>query len=201
MRAELVGDLTAAEAQRHSEWQAANKGLHQGNKDANRKFVLAVDNAMVQSFGWGLATYLPHHRLEPLPAGTTRYFRDHSAPGASAPERRSCLRHKEGHCSFELPRVVQDGHERWPVLHVSADQGSTGHSALVWMNNALGLNMTHTFDWWHRFANDLQDSIKASGLLVLKLEYKNVCKLRHGPWRGQANHEVMMSAAEDYFST
>ena len=52
----------------------------------------------------------------------------------------------------------------------------------------------------HRLQNDLCGAIDDAGRMVLRLEYNNVCTHRHGPREGQINHEVMGSAAQEYFT-
>ena len=143
---------------------------------------------------------MPRVILGPLPPGAKRYFAPIRVPGFDEPQGRCCIQHQDGRRCFELPRLLRAGQEQWPVLHVSADQGSVGHAGRNWMNHGCHMVMTQGFDVWHRLVNDLQDAVRQAGMLVLRLECRQVCRLRHGPWQSQGNHEILMSAASEYFT-
>ena len=200
LRSELVRDLQEEEEQRVATWRAQTKGLHEGRMEANKKYIQMLDNALTTSFGWGLATYMPRVILGPLPPGAQRFVAPIRVPGFDEPQGRSCIQHQDGRRCFELPRLLRAGQEQWHVLHVSADQGSVGHAGLNWMNHGCHMVMAHGFDVWHRLVNDLQDAVKQAGMLVLRLEYRQVRRLRHGPWQGQGNHEILNPAASEYFT-
>ena len=113
--------------------------------------------------------------------------------------RRSCIDHGNGQRSFELPHKIVDGRVHAPVLHLSADQAAGGFQGLNWLVHGLQLRATHCWDLFHRIHNDWIDALQESGLLLIRLEYRNVVKLRHGPYKGQGNHEVLRSAAAEFF--
>ncbi|CAE7361311.1 unnamed protein product, partial [Symbiodinium microadriaticum] len=169
------------------------------NRVVGRKIIELLDNAFQKAFGWGISEYLPERPVRALHTGETRYFVSMVAPGEEQERRRSCIDHGNGQRSFELPHKIVDGRVHAPVLHLSADQAAGGFQGLNWLVHGLQLRATHCWDLFHRIHNDWIDALQESGLLLIRLEYRNVVKLRHGPYKGQGNHEVLRSAAAEFF--
>jgi hypothetical protein len=166
---------------------------------ANHKFVVLLDNALKKSFGWGLIEFMPTALIKPLQEGEQRYFVEATPPGEIAERRRACVLSPDGSRRFEAPIKIDNGVRHWPVLHLSADQGSASFQALNWLCHGLQLRCTHQWDIWHRLSNDHTDAIQEAGLLIIRLSYRQVVRMRHGPWRAQSNHEVLDSAAKEFF--
>lgn len=197
LREMLEGELSTAERAQKDELQGQ---LDLGAiRKANRDFLRKLDNLVRAGCGEGLARFLPRRRCLPLAEGERQYFA--TVPGLDGSgARRSCIEMACGTRSLEVPLVMCDGVRSHPTLHLAADQGSCGLPAMQFLLYHEGLRMTVTWDMFHRWHNDWLDSVATAGLTINRLEYASVCKLRQGPWSGQANTSILSSAAKEMSS-
>lgn len=194
LKRRLEGELSSAQAARHKELQDGS-GFGQRPRLSNKDFLKRLDGMLMAGCGFGLANYIPKRQALPLKKNEVRYFVKREDPSTGEEENRSCLRLESGDTVFEVPRVVQEGQLVAPILHVSADQGSVGWPALVYLLYGRKCRMTLEGDIFHRCHNDVLEAVTTSGLMVIRLEYLQICRLRRGPWSGQANTSIMRSAA------
>jgi len=151
--------------------------------------VLSIDKAVHEALGEGLVRFMPPKRWLPLRRGDRRKVVSMTVPGEPQPRRRSVLTRCDGESSYEIGLKLVAG-KRWaPVLHLASDMGAVGLPALQWLLNHVGLRATCSFDLLHRLHNDVLGATTAAGLMLTRLEYLQVAKLRKGPFRpGGANH-------------
>lgn len=139
--------------------------------------------------------------LGSLLVGASRYFAQWVSPVSGTVERRSCVRWESGRSFFEFPHTIVAGGEKFFALHIVAGQGSVGNAVFACLNNGHLLATAHSFNPFHRLKKDLEDAIKQSGLWMINLEFRNVCRLKRGPWalEGPVQPRGRRSAAQDYF--
>lgn len=94
-----------------------------------------------------------------------------------------------------------DGRFVAPALHLAADQGAIGLPACLWLLISRRLRMPLTHDLFHRLHNDLQEGLTSSGLMLIRLQYSVVAKMRRGPFEKQAHHSLLKSAAAELAHT
>lgn len=80
------------------------------------------------------------------------------------------------------------------------DQGSVGFSALLFLREYAGLGCTFVWDISHRLQNDWSSAFASAGLLLIKFEHLQACKLRQGPWDNQGDFWTLRGAAREFFS-
>jgi len=187
--------LTASEISEHKELSSYLQ-LHKTVRKSNRDWLQKFDNQIRISTGKGLMQFAPRRRVLPLQADEKRYFVDLTQPDGSV-ARRACVQAASGEREYEVPRVVQNNLRIQPTVHIAADQGSTGLPALQFLMYHCGLRATVTYDIFHRCHNNLLDAIASCGLMIIRLEYAAVCKLRRGPYEGAANGSILAAAAAE----
>lgn len=165
------------------------------DRKANRSWMKRFDHLLFSSLGFGLSHFAPPRRLRALEEGERRYFTAVQRPEDGTVVQRSCLVTLAGTRSYELPRVAANGSAKWPSLHVSCDEGSTGLSALMFCIHSEGLRLTCVPDFCHRLHNDVINATSGAGLTLIRLQFLVVTKLRRGPFAGQANTSILREAA------
>ena len=86
----------------------------------------------------------------------------------------------------------------WPLLRMSIDQGSDGHSAVFFLSYGLGCNIDYQHDVVnHGLHNDLKLSIKSVGKLVEDKMFCSAFNLAHGPYDTGARLEQSLDALEE----
>lgn len=195
----LADELTAAEA---AENRACAEVLGpKRERKSNRDFLLKVDNMLQSALGFGLSSYLPKQIVGPLQPGAVRVFVQHPNPLTKQPQRRSVIKEPDGSRHFEVPRLLVGGRLVAPCLHWASDQGSVGLSASLFLLFGQKLRMTMSHDVLHRLANDLLEGITSSGLMLIRLEYVVVARMRRGPFDKQGFHGQLREAAADLAET
>lgn len=198
LRAKLVEELSAEQQklQRMAECSASASETAAARK-ANRSWIKRLDHMLQTSLGVGLDHFVPKRRLAALAKDERRYLTEVPRPVDGVLETRSCLDLPGNVQTFELPRVMLRGQPQAPALHFSCDQGSIGMPSIHFLIHSEGLRATCCYDIWHRLHNDLLDSVTASGMMLTRLQYLNVCRIRRGPFAGQANTSIMREAAKE----
>lgn len=92
-----------------------------------------------------------------------------------------------------------DDVEVLPCLHITSDLGPIGLSASQWLLHGYKIRGTFTWDLLHRLHCAHLQAVTEAGLVLPRLEAKQVMKLRHGPFGGSSNHSVLQEAAEEFF--
>lgn len=64
------------------------------------------------------------------------------------------------------------------------------------MEQSLGLRVSYTPDIFHRCYNDLLESVSASGLILIRLEFRQVARLRIGAFGNQSTLSIMKEATK-----
>lgn len=195
----LADELTAAAA---AENRACAEVLGPNReRKSNRDLLLKVDNMLQSALGFGLSSYLPKQIVGPLQPGAARVFVQRPNPLTKQAERRSVIKEPDGSRHFEVPRLLVGGRLIAPCLHWASDQGSVGLSASLFLLFGQKLWMTMSHDVLHRLANDLLEGITSSGLMLIRLEYVVVARMRRGPFDKQGFHGQLREAAADLAQT
>lgn len=172
-------------------------GITKHQRHPNRDWLAKLDGQLRAGCGWGLSRFLPKRRARPLPPGHERVLVTVQGPDGKE-QKRSVVKEEVGGARwYEVCRLLQGGVRKYPCLHLAIDQGSVGLLGSLMLLVHVGLRMTLTMDLFHRVTNDLVDATSEAGLTVIRLEYLRACKVRLGPWQGQAHHQIMRASAAE----
>ena len=189
-------DLFEEELEEESRDKCAEDELALGMKgicrQPNRDWIVKLDNMLFQGLDLTLQSFLPKQRWAQLPRGATRYVV--LGPDGTP---RSCVQLEDGRRFYECPKLLVDGKRQDACLHVSADQGSVGLPGLLWLQHSKGARVTVAWDPLHRLHNDLLEATSSAGLMLVRLEYMNVVRMRIGPFDAQSNWSVLKSVSEE----
>lgn len=195
-------EMFAAELSRdeeHSKQLMTSK--FKAERVATREFVAALDKSLILGVGWGLAEFIPRRPPAALQQGERRYISQIVPPAKSGPPQpRACIVDKDGNTRLEVPRVMLAGRAQYPVLHLAMDQCSVGWSGGLWLCLAQKLRMTLAMDPLHRLHNDWVGAVCSTGLALIRLEFRLVCRMRLGPFSSQGHLGTMRAIAREFFS-
>ena len=167
---------------------------------ANLEFLKVLDHALFQATGAGLARFVPKRKLSPLCEGDTRKSVDMQVPGEPAKRRRSVIHTAAGERFYEVGLEMRHGQRVLPTLHMVSDMGPIGLPAQLFMALKLQLRCSLSFDILHRMHNDVLAATTQAGLMVTRLEYHMVARMRKGPFKpGGANFHGLKGAAVEFF--
>lgn len=153
-------------------------GLGPTTRKCNRDFVIKIDNQLKSGLGYGLALFGPTRKLARLQMGDERIFFEVSPIEGAAAERRSVLRSLGGSTAFECPRMVVDGAQVSPTLHLALDEGCIDFPEAIWMAVWKQYRCALQFDILHRLRNDMLGAVSDAGLSVLRLEFHQARPVR-----------------------
>ena len=68
---------------------------------------------------------------------------------------------------------------------------------MQWFIQKVGARATLLWDRFHRIMNDVSEGEAEAGLVLTRLEWVCLIKLRIGPFDKQKNHQILRSAAKD----
>lgn len=151
-------------------------------RKANMDWVFALDHQLFQVLGVELGYFAAPRRLGLLCNGEKR-LTSMQVPGELDRRARSVIVQVDGVQYFEVGLKMVDGKRHLPALHLSSDMGPVGLPAQHWLLKHVGLRATCIFDILPRLHGDLWGATGATGLLVVRLDYMQVCKIRKGPFR------------------
>lgn len=183
------------------EWQARQKRAGQERK-SNLDYVLGLDHLLMEISGAGLKQFLPRKVLGPLREGEVREFVTMRLPGEDADRRRAVILRSDGVREYEVGIQIVGGQRQRRTLHLVSDMGPVGLPALQWLLSHHRLRGTCSFDVFHRLHGDLVGAVGHCGLMIVRLEFIAVHKLRKGPWSpGGKNLAALRGAAVEFFES
>lgn len=169
-------------------------------RSATRAFLKALDKSLVSGMGFGLQAFCPTHKPRALLDGEKRFIAEVVLGNNGPTVARSAIEDKSGRTWIGCPRSVVAGEVKYPILHLSLDQCSVGWSGAQWLLLTKQLRMPVAMDPLHRLHHDWVNAVCASGLALVRLEFRLLTRMREGPFNGQSNMSVLRGVAEEFFT-
>jgi hypothetical protein len=167
----------------------------------NLQFLIALDHALHQATGSGLAKYLPKRRAVALGVGEKREVVVMRIPGEEKDRSRSIISRPDGSQFYEVGIQMKQGVRQSPTVHLATDMGPVGFPAQQFLFSHIGIRGSTTWDILHRLHNDVVNATSSCGMMGVRLEFHAVTKLRKGPWSpGGKNHFTLLESAREMFS-
>ena len=86
------------------------------------------------------------------------------------------------------------------TLHITADEGSVGFQALLYLLNSTRLRLSFWADPCHRVANNLKLAEDFAGLAIIRMETMVCMKLPTGPWENHGFWQQIRGSANELHS-
>lgn len=186
----------------HTGKQAPKKEVLCDPKLANIHDLRAWDHTLSETFGFGLAKFAPATKCQQLAPRAKRFW----VQTADLPselrqlqcgrKRRACIQHVCGRTSFEIMWA-----EERPIIHCWLDMGSIGWPAKQAAFLGCGFRGSWGFDPAHRRWDNILNSLKCSGLSLIRLEALTVQAFTSGPFHGDANFRKLEEAIKEWCSS
>eukprot|EP00971_Amphidinium_carterae_P345773 6486900-Amphidinium_carterae.2 len=180
---ELLRRYTA-KTKRASKKMGGELDMDRAQRSSNRTLLYVLESQLA-AIDLNLSMFVPENR-------TCHGSRPHRVSVDSATHVATWKNEKGEHCQLVCTDEVLRGLRVW---HITSDQGPKNWACLAHMASSVGVRMSYSIDIAHRIHNDYNLGISSSHLRAIKTEWKLVLCVRSGPFRSQANHQLLVEGA------
>ena len=179
----LQAPVDSSKAEKAEKKRQLEEDLSVKRRGCNREFFLRIYAQLAVGCGINLATLLPKHRVGALSPVEERRFRLVHDPVVGRSRRRSFIVNTlTREQRFEVPMVIKEGRRQNPTWHKVADMGSVGRPAMMWWLYRAGERGALLWDRPHRIMCDIEEGEKEAGVMLTKLSWNAVLRLRVQPF-------------------